>query len=289
MPEGAISRHLRNSLSIDKYAVENAKHWYKYAIEVRGRSDLQNGDIRVVVSLDKVSCWGIATFASMMEEPVRLEFKVNNNNNNHPKTSSYCWDCIGTSSGRTGPQEIEMRNIRKEFETDAYPLQNQCIFVRTTNVHFSDGLWNELTEPIMPSYGMEGSSSRRRFTEPWSSRASSGHRGGWSTEPEASVSSTNAAMNQALTYRFQIMHPSTSINQWLLAKARNDPSLSHNSSNPSLLVSNGANGNQSRFRLDICSNRGPLGHLDAPVESLIALVYRKIPHSPLQRNCVPGF
>ena len=178
MPEGATSRHLRNSLSIDRHAVENAKHWYKYAIEVRGRSDLQNGDIRVVVSLDKVSCWGIATFATTMEEPVRLEFKVNSH------SQRYCWDCIGTGSGRTGPQEVEMRNIRKEFETDAYPLRNQCVFVRTTNVHFSDGSWNELTGPL---YGMD---SRRRFTEPWSSR--NGHAGGWSTELEASVSSTKA-------------------------------------------------------------------------------------------------
>jgi hypothetical protein len=96
----------------------------------RGR-DVKNGDIRVVVGVDKVSSWGIATSACNTGQTASYVFK-------HDPTHAYKWDCIG-GSGRVGPQKSEIHDL---IEDNAVP-QNQCVFVRTINFTLSGKMWND--------------------------------------------------------------------------------------------------------------------------------------------------
>jgi len=167
MPEGATSHDLRNKRVLERYVAKNIRHWYEYAIVERGRSDVENGDIRLVVGCDKVSFWGIATFASAVEEKVSFEFKSGNGNT---AVRDYVWDShIGTGNGRVGPQEVEIRDLRTDAES---PLQNQCVFVRTMNMNFSEKAWREvaackvrldedgLSEFMSSDYVLHGESSK---------------------------------------------------------------------------------------------------------------------------------
>ena len=136
MPNGSTATNLLNTHLVEEYIRKNAKHWYKYATNRRGRP-VENGDIRIVVGCDKVSSWGIATLASSHEACTRLEFK-----GIRDPTTSHTWSCFGAASGRVGPRDEEMQNLRAE--TNTAPIQNQCVFVRTMNITVSEGTWNEM-------------------------------------------------------------------------------------------------------------------------------------------------
>jgi hypothetical protein len=76
MPDGALSEDLRNYKLVEKYIADNAKSWYEYVESDDCGMPTENGDIRVVVGMDKVSSWGMATFENVnVEEPLRFEFK----------------------------------------------------------------------------------------------------------------------------------------------------------------------------------------------------------------------
>ena len=137
MPDGASSEDLRNDKPLRAYIAANAKSWYEYVEgEACGRS-IDNGDIHMVVGFDKVTSWGIATFARNVEKQVRFEF---NSVCDGTTVGAYAWDCVGCGSGRVGPRKEEMRGL----ESDMGPLQNQCVFVRTLNFTLSGRIWDEL-------------------------------------------------------------------------------------------------------------------------------------------------
>ena len=125
MPEGALTENLLNGQVIRKCIAKNARSWFKYARD-RGRI-AENGDIRVVVGWDKVCSWGIATSTSTSGQSISLAFKAND----EAGTSRvYHWECIGSGSGRVGPHEDEIADLRRG---DDVAPQNQCVFVRTMN------------------------------------------------------------------------------------------------------------------------------------------------------------
>ncbi|KDR67729.1 hypothetical protein GALMADRAFT_30303, partial [Galerina marginata CBS 339.88] len=63
MPVGSKSEDLLYKSAIRTYVSTYAQDWYMYANNVRGR-EAKNGDIRVVVGLDKTTAWGMATFSN---------------------------------------------------------------------------------------------------------------------------------------------------------------------------------------------------------------------------------
>jgi hypothetical protein len=138
MPDGAFTEDLRNHKIMEKYVAANAKSWYEYVESDDCGRVIRNGDIRVVVGFDKVSSWGIATFASSSEEHVRFEFKGVSQNDGAPLP--YTWHCVGSGSGRVGPPEEEIRDL---LQNNTYP-RNQCVFVRTLNFELSGKFWDEL-------------------------------------------------------------------------------------------------------------------------------------------------
>ena len=144
MPDGATAEDLLNHKLVKKYIAKNAESWYTYIKEERGR-EVENGDVRLVVGFDKVASWGIATVASTIEERVRLEFRSNDSNQVASRT--YTWNCVGGGSGRVGPHEEEMDDLRIPNDASATEsrLKNQTVFVRTLNFNLKGEAWNDLT------------------------------------------------------------------------------------------------------------------------------------------------
>jgi len=166
MPDGAISEDLLNRKILDKYVKDNAKHWYKYAIDDCGRM-ISNGDIRLVIGLDKVSCWAIATFERTVNQQIRLEFK---GTYGEQTGTTYTWNCVGNGNGRSGPSKEEISDLRSEIDTPPI-LRNQCVFMRTLNFSLSGEVWKEsfvhrvrsgeggLLDPAPSNYPLNGGTS----------------------------------------------------------------------------------------------------------------------------------
>lgn len=134
MPDGTISHDLLNCGILEAYVKENAKHWYKYIFDECGRK-VDNGDIRLVIGVDKVSSWGIATFESTVKQRVRLEFKGIDGRTG----TTYIWNC---GNGRVGPSGKEVSRLRSEIDLPSI-LENQCVFMRTLNFSLSEKVWKE--------------------------------------------------------------------------------------------------------------------------------------------------
>jgi len=124
MPHGATSLDLLNTWGIRFTISQKASDWYTYAQITRGRH-VKDGDIRVVVGVDKVSSWGIATSSCKFGQTASCVFK-------HDQNHSYTWECTG-ASGRVGPQKGEIRDLKE----DNVDPENQCLFVRTLSFNLS--------------------------------------------------------------------------------------------------------------------------------------------------------
>jgi hypothetical protein len=141
MPDGAIAEDLNKYKLMNQYIAENAKRWYDYVVSDECGVQAENGDIRVVVGMDKVSSWGMVAFKGTNDEepPRRFEFKDDERKESHSK--KYKWDRI--VAGRVGPAEEEIRNLVRTDDNTS-PLRNQCVFVRTLNISVSGKAHNEL-------------------------------------------------------------------------------------------------------------------------------------------------
>ena len=148
MPDGATTRDLLDTQKVRHIISSNAQGWYKYARNTRGRV-VGNGEIRLVIGVDKVSSWGIATSACSTGQTASYVFK-------HDPTHLYRWDCIG-GSGRVGPQKREIGDL---VENNILP-ENQSIFIRTINFTLSGKMWNDI-----PSNGIQQSGSFERPSGP---------------------------------------------------------------------------------------------------------------------------
>jgi len=128
MPLGATSLDLLHTRGIHFTISRKASDWYTYAEITRGR-DVKDGDIRVVVGVDKVASWGIATSSCKIGQTASCVFK-------HDPIHAYKWDCTG-GSGRVGPQKSETDDLIGGNVV----LQNQCVFVRTIIFNRSGDTW----------------------------------------------------------------------------------------------------------------------------------------------------
>lgn len=133
MPDGGISEDFVVHESIKDYIKRNAEDWYEF-VKDKCKLEVKKGEIRLVIGLDKVSSWGIATFAGNAGQSVRLEFKSVRQEGG-TAFQMYDWNCDGSARGRAGPEEESMRDIRDD--SDQTPLRNQCVFVRTVNFDMS--------------------------------------------------------------------------------------------------------------------------------------------------------
>jgi len=272
MPKGATSQDLLNRHAIERYVKDNAELWYSYVINERGRA-IDNGDIRIVVGCDKVSSWGIATFASSAAQQVRLEFK--GMPWSHESTRSYSWDCVGTASvGRVGPQEAEIRELREGTDApSASHLQNQCVFVRTMNFTLGGRLSNESAAHKVRAGNLEdGLADTDTLNDHTANGASSSGQSGFATgrsysgqvQIDSNSTHLGVPVSQISLLYFhansshgtcQVVHPSTYLNKVLMEKVE-CPILLLNHSEACQLVPIRENSHYQGHGLDIDSIQG---------------------------------
>jgi hypothetical protein len=133
MPDGTRTEELRDYELVENYVAHNAKSWYKYVESDDCGLHAENGDIRVVVGMDKVCSWGIATFENVdSEDPLRFEFKKCENASLAGTPNGWDWD--GILGGRVGPPDEEVQSLQA---LNMSTLCNQCVFVRTLNISVS--------------------------------------------------------------------------------------------------------------------------------------------------------
>ncbi|KAF8954929.1 hypothetical protein BDZ97DRAFT_1765621 [Flammula alnicola] len=202
----------------------------RYATGIRGRK-VKNGDLRLVIGVDKSRAWGMATFVNATHEtnrPLTLRFK--------PKQDSsvgriYTWEYTGMAdSARSGPGRREIAALWAGDESQEMRVfENQALFVRTLNATLQKDGWENLESEL-------GGSSIRTGTDinitpdihsPGNPKPSdisasapggpspSPHRGHHGYEAGSDSPSTSIAQISGTTSALRI-HPSTFINNFLL-------------------------------------------------------------------------
>jgi len=167
MPEGAMSLDLENDAVFSDYLEANVRKWYEFVSRVRGRRDIRNGQIRLVIGCDKTTAWGIATVSGMSQQTItKLRFKPLNTANS--STAMYTWECSGMVEERVGPDRREIDALRNSDsgghpELDTTPC-NQCLFVRTMTATLSNDEWAKLSRnvgrtTVKDSYTSSGTAS----------------------------------------------------------------------------------------------------------------------------------
>ena len=196
MPDGALSEDLRHYKLVEKYIADNAKSWYEYVESDDCGMPTENGDIRVVVGMDKVSSWGMATFENV-EEPLQFEFKDDGRGSHAP---TYKWERI--VAGRAGPPEEEIRDLLQGPDTSS--LRNQCVFVRTLNVSVAGKVRDELAVYEVRASRFRGcfSESSRHRTRPGQRNANA--QNSQSGQPVSLSSSSSLSCQMFSISRFRI-------------------------------------------------------------------------------------
>jgi len=134
------------------------RKWYKYIFSVRGRRDVRNGQIRLVVGCDKTTAWGIATVSGISEQTkTKLRLKPLDTTNS---STIYTWECSGMVEERVGPDSHEIDALRN----CGTRLRNQCLFVRTMTATLSNDEWAKLSRnlgktTVKDSYTSSGTAS----------------------------------------------------------------------------------------------------------------------------------
>jgi len=234
MPDGATTQNLLNTRGLRAYISSKVRDWYTYVTETCGR-EIKKGDIRVVVGVDKVSSWGIATSAYNIGQTASYVFK-------HDPNYAYTWDCTG-GSGRVGPPDAEIQDL---IEGSAV-LENQCVFVRTMDFTLSggvrnDSLSNAVQQPLQGSgksarrgsaFGNRGG-SRGRHSSSGKSSASPGHQSGSTQKSSHGVQLVNfdhvelgvslvtlPLLRNGYTKLIQVKHPSAALHNRLHERVTN--------------------------------------------------------------------
>ena len=142
MPQGAHAEDLANLLRFRQYLSANAKSWYRYVNDERGR-EAKNGDVRLVIGCDKASSWGMATFTNSTAPYFHLIFKPTSQSG---PGQTYEWEYSGDVDTRTGPDPRETEALRSTDDSGLHSsvYENQCLFVRTLNANLRDDAWKEL-------------------------------------------------------------------------------------------------------------------------------------------------
>ena len=154
MPDGALTEDLENHKLVENYIAANAKSWWECVESDDCGRNTDNG-IQVVIGMDKVSSWAMASFENV-KRPMEFEFK---NEGTILPARTPKWK--GILSGKAGPSDAEIRDLLTEPNTT--PLRNQCVFVRTMNVSVSSKARDGLAVPeVCPTCFRESTSDSNR-------------------------------------------------------------------------------------------------------------------------------
>ncbi|PPQ98748.1 hypothetical protein CVT24_003445 [Panaeolus cyanescens] len=153
LPDGAISSDMENLRPWKNYMAKHIASWYLYVNGQLGR-EVQNGDIRLVVGVDKTSSWGMAVAEQNRQSPNsqrrRLRFGLSPDANSPVR---HKWDCTGFVEARAGPRLDVLQQLLSDpadhgADIDVSTVQNQCVFIRTLNATLSGEMWGNVTAEV---------------------------------------------------------------------------------------------------------------------------------------------
>ncbi|KIM38818.1 hypothetical protein M413DRAFT_447528 [Hebeloma cylindrosporum] len=139
IPEGVKSRDVIDVSCFRKYIASNAIAWYKFINEVHDRY-ATNGDLRLVVGLDRCSAWSRVVTSSVTVE-------IPHDDAASTKSLSQFGVCV--NSGGTGVLQSSV-NGRPVMDRDGVVYQNQSVFLRTLNISVCDEIWTKIAEEFRP-------------------------------------------------------------------------------------------------------------------------------------------
>lgn len=143
MPIGSKSEDIAVVGRFRKFVAARAQKWYLYANNVRER-EAKNGDLRLIIGLDKTSAWGMATFShrAAQEIPCILKLLPCGDRN---ASGTYSWDYTGSAQARSGPDAHQIESLQGNDPSEqGVHYDNQTLFVRTMNVTLQDNVWKQL-------------------------------------------------------------------------------------------------------------------------------------------------
>ncbi|KAK7017300.1 hypothetical protein R3P38DRAFT_1321274 [Favolaschia claudopus] len=126
LPRGAHQQQLKDgAIHLRRYAANNAKSWYQYVVNTRGR-DIGNGNLFLVTGHEKARSWGMAHYSDHpKDQNFSLEFR------NGPGNVGYAW-VSGFPSRAEG----------KKHDPADGPL-NQTLFLRGWTISLGLEVWRE--------------------------------------------------------------------------------------------------------------------------------------------------
>ncbi|KAF9051941.1 hypothetical protein BJ165DRAFT_1340297 [Panaeolus papilionaceus] len=140
MPEGAYHEEVNDLSKFRDYAEKHIESWYDFVLHHRGRKDTANGDIRLVVGVDKSTSWGIASFS----DPFKLQLKETEDPM-MKKDCPYTWEHMGRSGEvKAGPDSCDNEDL---CASGSGKIRNQTLFVRTLNILLVKDVWDEIQKP----------------------------------------------------------------------------------------------------------------------------------------------
>uniref|UniRef100_A0A0W0ETY2 Homeobox domain-containing protein n=2 Tax=Moniliophthora roreri TaxID=221103 RepID=A0A0W0ETY2_MONRR len=126
LPEGSTLYILENQSKFRNYARMNAKEWFRYAEELRGREFPRDRDpsLYMVTGCEKCSAWGIASFFSPQPTRKLVIIPFNTAQSNESQTGNmYSWGFDGRCNTRCHPDA-------DDSSWEGPYCQNQCVFLR---------------------------------------------------------------------------------------------------------------------------------------------------------------
>ncbi|PPQ72621.1 hypothetical protein CVT24_005112 [Panaeolus cyanescens] len=134
MPQGAYHEEVNDLSKFRDHAEQHVESWYRFVMHKRGRRDTANGDIRLVVGVDKSTTWGMASFA----DPFQLQLRETDGMK-EVDDLPYTWEHTGTSGEvKAGPDKWENEDICPK---NGARVRNQTLFARTLNILLGSEAW----------------------------------------------------------------------------------------------------------------------------------------------------
>ncbi|KAF8995634.1 hypothetical protein BDQ17DRAFT_1430241 [Cyathus striatus] len=142
MPHGATSEDYNNESNLKDFIAENAKAWYKHALEhdlEHNRHGIYRHSLYLVTGNIKSKSWGIATTSGITSLPFRSLILEESSD---PEQPAYTWNNEGLRLlSRTGPNPISPLNVNG---TKLPHTENQCLYLHGFKISLSEDAWNDI-------------------------------------------------------------------------------------------------------------------------------------------------
>ncbi|PPQ98747.1 hypothetical protein CVT24_003444 [Panaeolus cyanescens] len=223
LPDGAISSDMENLLPWKRYMADHIASWYLYVIGQLGR-EVKNGDIRLVVGVDKTTSWGMAVAEqnrqSLNSQPSRLRFGPSPDANSPVR---HKWDCTGLVETRAGPRVDFWEQLLSDRGST---LHNQCVFIRTINATLREEIWSHINAEVdIITLADDSQDQHSRSTDSADTRGKSAEKrqGATNSSPIAAWTGSKSYANDwvddphKLQRQYADDHPGDTLNEALLA------------------------------------------------------------------------